>query len=79
MDKLKSRKLWVSIVSAILVVLNDGLGLNIDNETVMQFTILIVGYVFTQGIVDAVQGNKEKTVENKVNAVLKGVIGKKGA
>jgi uncharacterized membrane protein len=58
MDKLKSRKLWVSIVSAILVVLNDGLGLNIDNETVMQFTILIVGYVFTQGVVDAVQEKK---------------------
>ena len=52
MDKLKSRKLWMAIISGVLIVLNEGLGWNIPAETVMAFAAVVLGYLFAQGYVD---------------------------
>ncbi len=52
MDKLKSRKLWVSVVAAILVVIGDELGLPIEEETLVAFAAIVVAYVTGQAIVD---------------------------
>ena len=57
-QKLTSRKFWLSIVSATLVVLNDGLDLGIDQETVLVFAGLIFSFIFSEGIVDATRAKK---------------------
>lgn len=52
MAKFKSRKFWMAVVAALLVVANEGLGLGIDTETVMSFTALVLGYIFGEAYVD---------------------------
>ncbi|MEF3306693.1 hypothetical protein [Paenibacillus sp. GYB003] len=53
MSKFKSRKFWMAIISAILVVLNDGLDLGIDNNTVLAFAGIVMSFVFGEAYVDA--------------------------
>ena len=53
MDKLKSRKLWMAVVSGVLVVLNEGLGLGVNTETVIAFTGIVMSYIIGQSHVDA--------------------------
>jgi len=55
MEKLKSRKLWVAIVSALLIVLNQGLGLNIPADSVLSLAGVIMAYIFGQAYVDGKQ------------------------
>ena len=52
MEKLRSRKFWMAVVSAVLIVLNDGLGWNIPTETVMSFVAVVLGYLLGQSYVD---------------------------
>jgi hypothetical protein len=52
MQKLKSRKLWMAVVSGILVVLNEGLGLGVNTETVIAFTGIVMSYIIGQSHVD---------------------------
>lgn len=60
-EKLKSRKFWVTVVSAILIVLNEGLGLDIDSEAVLGFAGIIMSYILGQSYVDRnVQNDQEK-------------------
>jgi len=54
-EKLKSRKLWMAVTSAILVIANKGLDLGIDETTVTQFVALILGYVFAEAAVDGLK------------------------
>lgn len=51
-EKLKSRKLWVTLVAGIVVALNDAFGFGLDKDTIYSLVSLVVGYVFSQGIVD---------------------------
>ena len=53
MEKLKSRKFWMSIVGGVLVILNDGIGLSLPTETVVSFAGIIMSYIFSQGYVDS--------------------------
>ena len=53
MSKLKSRKFWMTVISALLVVLNEGLGLGIDSETVLAFAGIVMSYILGQSHVDA--------------------------
>ena len=59
MERLKSRKLWMAIVSAVLIILNEGLGWNIPSETVMSFTAVVLGYLLGQSYVDGHQDHYE--------------------
>ena len=52
MDKLKSRKLWMAIISGALIIMNEGLGWKIPAETVMAFAAVVLSYIFAQGYVD---------------------------
>lgn len=51
-DKLKSRKFWMSVVGGILLVLEQGLGLDIDTEIITSFVWLILGYITVEGATD---------------------------
>lgn len=53
MHKLRSRKLWTAGVSAMLVLLNNKLGLDLPQEALLGFTAIVVGYLASQGLVDA--------------------------
>lgn len=52
MDKFKSRKFWLALISAILVLLNDGLDMNIPSDAIMQFVGVVVAYILGQSYVD---------------------------
>lgn len=52
-DKLKSRKFWVTVVSSILIVLNEGLGMSIDSEAVLSFSGIVISYLLGQSYIDS--------------------------
>lgn len=53
MSKFKSRKFILAVVSAVLIILNDGLDLGIDSETVLAFAGLIAVWITGESVVDA--------------------------
>lgn len=58
MNKLASRKFWAAAVSALLVLLNQGLGMDIPEDTVLDFSAIVIGYLVAQGWVDGQQAKK---------------------
>jgi uncharacterized membrane protein len=60
MDKLKSRKFWMAVVTALLVVANDGLGLNLPTEAVLSVAAVAIGYILGESYVDANHREKEE-------------------
>ena len=54
--KLQSRKFWVAIIGALFMVLNDGLGLGIDQETVENALMLLLAWLGVEGAADVVKG-----------------------
>ena len=53
MEKLKSRKFWMAVIAAALIVANEGLGLDIPTDTVMAFAAVVIGYIFGEAYVDS--------------------------
>ena len=53
MQKFKSRKFWMAVVTAILVVLNDGLDLGVDSDTVLAFAGIVATWILGESAVDA--------------------------
>jgi hypothetical protein len=51
-SKFKSRKFWLAIISAILVVLNEGLDLGISSETVITFAGIVLSFIFSEAYLD---------------------------
>lgn len=60
-SKFKSRKFWMAVVTAVLIVLNDGLDLGIDKETVIAFAGIVATFILGEAAVDAKRAGKEKT------------------
>ena len=58
-EKLKSRKFWVTIVTALVIGFNDALGVGLDGETITQVVAVVAAYILGQGVVDATQHNAE--------------------
>ena len=52
-NKFKSRKFILAVVSAILIVLNDGLELGIDSNTVLAFAGIVATWIIGESAVDA--------------------------
>lgn len=52
-EKLKSRKFWITIVSVLLVTVNDELGLGLDTESIMYFAGIVITYLLGQSFIDA--------------------------
>jgi uncharacterized membrane protein len=57
-DKLKSRKFWMAVIGGLLIVANDGLGLNLPKEAVMALAAVILSYIFGEAAVDAARALK---------------------
>lgn len=56
MDKFKSRKFWMAVVTGVLIVLNEGLGWNVPTETVIAFVAVVLGWVFAEAYTDGKHG-----------------------
>lgn len=52
LEKLKSRKLIVTLIAAVLIIANEALGEPLDKETVYTVAGLLASYVLGQGIAD---------------------------
>lgn len=51
--KLGSRKLWFAIASAVLIVLTEGLGWDVDPQMYWGVVGIAASYIIGQGIVDS--------------------------
>ena len=59
-NKLKSRKLWLTILGAVCIVLNKELGLNIPPEIQGNlFVIVVIVYIAVEGIRDMIKEVKK--------------------
>ena len=47
-----SKKLFMALCSAVLIVLNEGLGMSIPTETVLSFMGVVATYIFGQALID---------------------------
>jgi len=61
-QKLTSRKFWVAVATALFIVLNEGLGFNIDSELYWKLVTLALGYIFGEAAVDVARA---KVVQQK--------------
>ena len=68
MEKLKSRKLWMAIVSALLMVANQGLDLKIPTESVLSIAGVVMAYIFGQSYVDGKQSVQQLAHQIITNA-----------
>lgn len=59
-SKLLSRKFLMALATGILIILNDGLDLGLDKETIMSVVAIIGGWIFVEGGTDIVKMRKEK-------------------
>lgn len=53
-DKLKSRKFWLTVFTALLIIVNRALGLGLDEDTITKVVALVVGYDVGQGLAEIV-------------------------
>lgn len=53
MERLKSRKLWIALVSAVLLVLKEGLDIQVDSEVVLGFAGIVISAILGFAHVDA--------------------------
>ena len=51
--KFTSRKFWMAVVGALLLIANEGLGLNISEEVVLPFVGLLMAYILGESYIDA--------------------------
>ncbi len=76
MNKLKSRKFWMAIVSGLLVVFNKGLGIDLPEEGILGISGIALGYLASQGWVD---GQEVKAKSAEVAETVKADAVKAGA
>ena len=51
-ERFKSRKLWVAVVTAVLLAVSEALSLNIDPDTMNSLALVISSYLIGQSAVD---------------------------
>jgi hypothetical protein len=66
-NKFKSRKFILACVSAILIVLNDGLDLGIDSNTVLAFAGIVATWIIGESAVDAKREGARVNEEHPVD------------
>src|SRR5690606_10475068 len=59
MKRILSRKFLMAVATAVIIILNEGLGWNIDGETILQALYVILGYIFVEGARDVVAARQE--------------------
>lgn len=52
LDKLKSRKFWVTLITANVLMFSDALGLNLTADQIYGLIAIVAPYLLAQGYVD---------------------------
>lgn len=47
---INTSEFWLVVVGAAITVANDGLGLGLDRETIMNFAVMVAGYAVSRGV-----------------------------
>ncbi len=68
MERLKSRKLWVTIVAGVLVTLGQQFGIELDTASLISLGLMVVAYVGGQSIVD--RGKVVAEVQSKLPQMI---------
>lgn len=63
--KFKSRKFILAVVTAVLIVLNDGLDLGIDSETVLAFAGIVAVWITGESVVDTARAGSDKATKEE--------------
>ena len=58
MERLKSRKLWITVATATLIAFGEEVGLNLDEKDMMYLVGLVLGYLGIQGVADVKEAAK---------------------
>ena len=53
MNKLKSRKFWIAVASALFILLTEGLGIDIDQQVYWAVAAIVLSYIFGEAYIDA--------------------------
>ena len=67
MDKLKSRKFWVAVIAGAIVVGANELGFDLEQESVIAFTAIVIAYLTGQSFIDR---QKAKTSTDRVSPIV---------
>lgn len=60
MEKIKSRKFLMALATGILIILNDGLDMGLDTETILYVVGIVGGWIIGESAVDAARAVKNK-------------------
>ena len=52
MDRLKSRKLWVTVAAGALVAFGEQFGVDLDSEQLIAIGSMVLAYIGSQAVVD---------------------------
>lgn len=52
MKKFKSRKFWMAVVTAGIVIANEGMGLNLPQEELLTVAGVVIAYILGEAYVD---------------------------
>jgi len=52
-QKLTSRKFLMALAGALILILNDGLGLGVPKDVYWQIVAIVIGYIAGEAVVDA--------------------------
>lgn len=58
MHKFKSRKFWMAVVAGLLVIANEGLGLDLPTESIMTVAAVVIGYILGEAYIDGKHNGK---------------------
>ena len=58
MERIKSRKLWITVLTAALIAFGEEIGLNLDERDMMYLVGLVLGYLGIQGVADVKKAAK---------------------
>lgn len=59
-SKITSRKFILAVVTALLIIANKGLDLNLPEDAINTIVLIILGYIGVEGAVDVVRAFKGK-------------------
>jgi len=64
MERLKSRKLWITVLAGAVVAFADQFGVNLDPEQVISIGVIAAAYIGGQSVVD--RGRVVAEVQGKI-------------
>jgi uncharacterized membrane protein len=63
-NKLKSRKFWLAILGALLVIANETFDLGLSAESQATIVVILVSFILGESAVDAKRAGKDKSNDN---------------